>query len=264
METSTSLGPLSERPFLHETILCCGNCVDGCINYEAPGKRFAKCSGCKFRVYCSRQCQQADWPQHRRQCKRLSGALGGGVTLRSRLTAAAESHAARSVGVFADLVFASAQCGTFEACGDSSDQDRGKHWASPSNFEDSGLPRRPTLEGCEQGPYLPLFYVASALGPPVSSAVLNQAACIPRQPPLLPQSPVRHSQCRIAIKPREPAARWQRWTSRTLSEGGHLQCLASRMDWLFLMTEVSTQPCATTPGPASERCACASVELVDE
>jgi len=41
-----------------------------CDNCKAnPGK--ATCAACKIKVYCSKECQRADWPAHREQCKRL-------------------------------------------------------------------------------------------------------------------------------------------------------------------------------------------------
>jgi hypothetical protein len=52
---------------------CCNN--SGCLNLsglseaELVGK--SRCSGCKACFYCSRECQAAAWPLHKRVCKQL-------------------------------------------------------------------------------------------------------------------------------------------------------------------------------------------------
>jgi hypothetical protein len=33
------------------------------------GWKLLKCSRCKLRAYCSRECQAADWPTHKAPCK---------------------------------------------------------------------------------------------------------------------------------------------------------------------------------------------------
>jgi hypothetical protein len=58
---------------------CCCNHT-GCTNLsgvselELVGKPNSRCSGCKSSFYCSRECQIAAWPLHKRVCKRLQAA----------------------------------------------------------------------------------------------------------------------------------------------------------------------------------------------
>jgi MYND finger len=41
----------------------------GCWNFSANLKA---CSKCKVVCYCSRKCQVADWPDHKKQCKEMA------------------------------------------------------------------------------------------------------------------------------------------------------------------------------------------------
>jgi hypothetical protein len=57
----------------------------GCANLRGPsaeglvaGRKGVVCGGCRVARYCSLACQQADWPRHRRMCRRLAAAAGQG------------------------------------------------------------------------------------------------------------------------------------------------------------------------------------------
>ncbi|PCH42107.1 hypothetical protein WOLCODRAFT_163525 [Wolfiporia cocos MD-104 SS10] len=41
----------------------------GCSHIQGPDLQMKCCSGCKRIWYCSRTCQEADWPAHKRRCK---------------------------------------------------------------------------------------------------------------------------------------------------------------------------------------------------
>lgn len=45
-----------------------GRCAS-CFEVIAGGGGGSRCSGCKRIWYCSRKCQQADWREHRPECK---------------------------------------------------------------------------------------------------------------------------------------------------------------------------------------------------
>jgi hypothetical protein len=93
----TPSSPLQEaRQLLEEQLLqqlasfaepvCAAHCVRYCCNHsgctnlsglselELVGKPNSRCSGCKASFYCSRECQVAAWPLHKRVCKRLQAA----------------------------------------------------------------------------------------------------------------------------------------------------------------------------------------------
>lgn len=42
-----------------------------CDNMESSQKEFEKCSRCKLVFYCSKACQKADWPIHKKLCKKI-------------------------------------------------------------------------------------------------------------------------------------------------------------------------------------------------
>jgi hypothetical protein len=42
----------------------------------------SRCKGCGYAHYCGRACQAADWPLHKKLCKRLQARPGSGKTLR--------------------------------------------------------------------------------------------------------------------------------------------------------------------------------------
>ena len=44
-------------------------CCQHCTTREKPGKPLKLCSGCRRIFYCSKQCQDAHWPQHKAQCR---------------------------------------------------------------------------------------------------------------------------------------------------------------------------------------------------
>ena len=50
-----------------------GKC-HGCGARPAPGSKLQACSRCKKGCYCNRDCQVADWPQHKTVCKVLKEA----------------------------------------------------------------------------------------------------------------------------------------------------------------------------------------------
>ena len=43
--------------------------LEGCGAREAHPQLFKRCGGCKTVVYCSKECQLADWPAHKAACK---------------------------------------------------------------------------------------------------------------------------------------------------------------------------------------------------
>ena len=47
-----------------------------CGKAEAHVNHFSRCGGCKAVVYCSRECQLADWPAHKTPCKAARKAAG--------------------------------------------------------------------------------------------------------------------------------------------------------------------------------------------
>jgi hypothetical protein len=56
-----------------------------CTNLSGPsaeglvaGRKGVRCGRCRVARYCSPACQQADWPQHWRVCRRLAAAAGQG------------------------------------------------------------------------------------------------------------------------------------------------------------------------------------------
>ena len=43
--------------------------LDGCGAREAHPEHFKRCAACRAVVYCSKECQAADWPAHKKACK---------------------------------------------------------------------------------------------------------------------------------------------------------------------------------------------------
>jgi len=50
-----------------ELLRCCA--LASCGAKEAHEKHFSRCAACKAVVYCSKTCQLADWPAHKKACK---------------------------------------------------------------------------------------------------------------------------------------------------------------------------------------------------
>ncbi|EGZ10465.1 hypothetical protein PHYSODRAFT_518318 [Phytophthora sojae] len=48
--------------------VCAASSPSSCGWCFAPGDVFSRCSACRKARYCSRACQQRDWPQHRHEC----------------------------------------------------------------------------------------------------------------------------------------------------------------------------------------------------
>ncbi|KAF9474188.1 hypothetical protein BDN70DRAFT_335114 [Pholiota conissans] len=44
--------------------LCCSRCTK-------TGGGFKRCARCKIPIYCSKECQKADWPQHKTRCAKV-------------------------------------------------------------------------------------------------------------------------------------------------------------------------------------------------
>jgi len=55
-----------------ELLRCCA--LASCGTKEAHEKHFSKCAACKTVVYCSKTCQVADWPAHKKACKAAEAA----------------------------------------------------------------------------------------------------------------------------------------------------------------------------------------------
>jgi len=74
--SSTSEGSTEDGAVINESgeaetevveVIRCGNAKCGC-RQEDGGESFSRCSRCKARYYCSRECQRADWPHHKSSC----------------------------------------------------------------------------------------------------------------------------------------------------------------------------------------------------
>ncbi|KAJ3518825.1 hypothetical protein NM688_g9386 [Phlebia brevispora] len=46
----------------------------GCMRSETANQQLSKCSRCKVIRYCSRACQEGDWPRHKTRCKLMHSA----------------------------------------------------------------------------------------------------------------------------------------------------------------------------------------------
>jgi hypothetical protein len=49
---------------------------DTCGKMPEDGAKLLKCSRCKLRAYCGKECQAADWPTHKAPCKMVSQSKG--------------------------------------------------------------------------------------------------------------------------------------------------------------------------------------------
>ena len=58
---------------------CCLICGDDGIRYDKnltkSRKELLRCSMCKYAIYCSRDCQRADWRVHKRECSLIQVSL---------------------------------------------------------------------------------------------------------------------------------------------------------------------------------------------
>ena len=64
------LGKMAQREFSMDTYckyLQVGMCHH-CSASPAPGSKLQACSRCKKGCYCNRDCQAADWPEHKTVC----------------------------------------------------------------------------------------------------------------------------------------------------------------------------------------------------
>ncbi|GFH61737.1 hypothetical protein CTEN210_18213 [Chaetoceros tenuissimus] len=64
-----SLRPSNFVPRWNDRRVSCHNYIDFCSKIE----NLQQCSRCKIVEYCSAECQQKDWPEHRPICKKLAG-----------------------------------------------------------------------------------------------------------------------------------------------------------------------------------------------
>ena len=65
--------PISALSFALDN--CCGHCKIPCLSHGGP-KKLSKCSRCLLAYYCSRECQLADWKNHKELCKDKEGQVG--------------------------------------------------------------------------------------------------------------------------------------------------------------------------------------------
>jgi len=84
MDWNQKLGPAKEKlseqePLVKNTrpgkcLRKCGNPL--CTNLEKySANRYSTCRGCKRRSYCCKDCQRADWPFHKQECKLVAQIL---------------------------------------------------------------------------------------------------------------------------------------------------------------------------------------------
>jgi len=52
----------------------CANCAN-CGKGEESSNSLKTCTACKLVKYCSRDCQVAHWPQHKKECKKKAAEL---------------------------------------------------------------------------------------------------------------------------------------------------------------------------------------------
>ncbi|RUP08582.1 hypothetical protein BC936DRAFT_140120 [Jimgerdemannia flammicorona] len=59
---------------LRAAALGLASCDNGCGRVEKVKGQFKKCANCKLRIYCSRECQKADWKgRHKAECANIWG-----------------------------------------------------------------------------------------------------------------------------------------------------------------------------------------------
>ena len=46
-----------------------------CVSCGTSMQRLKKCGGCMQRLYCSEECQTAEWPAHKDECRRIQEEL---------------------------------------------------------------------------------------------------------------------------------------------------------------------------------------------
>ncbi len=52
-----------------------GKMCDMCQTPETEGKKLMKCARCKNKFYCGKECQVKDWPEHKKNCKKIKQTL---------------------------------------------------------------------------------------------------------------------------------------------------------------------------------------------
>ncbi len=49
-----------------------------CDSCGTSGANFSRCARCRTAIYCSRDCQTKDWPNHKTICKQLAAQAAQG------------------------------------------------------------------------------------------------------------------------------------------------------------------------------------------
>lgn len=57
----------------------CRTCMKTTTDLAADGQRLKKCAACFSAYYCSRECQLANWGEHRVRCREIVEAGGAGA-----------------------------------------------------------------------------------------------------------------------------------------------------------------------------------------
>ena len=65
------------RARLAKSVQLCHACEKGGSAGDGDAVKMQRCAACKAVLYCSRECQRADWPKHKARCKALRQARKG-------------------------------------------------------------------------------------------------------------------------------------------------------------------------------------------